>query len=125
MRSCLTQVEQNDSIIKSVIMKEPVKSVLRAKAKLNANGRIVIPAVVREAMGVKPGDTLLLDLEDGVLRVESLMMRVRRIQEEVAKYIPPGVLLSEELIAERREEARREEEEIQCDLEAARIRKAG
>lgn len=106
-------------------MSTNAKSAVRAKAKLSPNGRIVIPSALREQMGVKAGDTLMLDFEDGVLKIESLMTRVRRIQEEVAKYVPAGVSLSDELIAERREEARREEEEIQRDLEAARIRKAG
>jgi hypothetical protein len=52
-----------------------------------------------------------MEVEDGVLRVESHIARIRRIQSEVAKYAKPGVLASDELIAERRAEARREMEE--------------
>ena len=36
---------------------------------------------------------------------------IRRAQERVRRYIPEGVNLSDELIAERRAEARREDEE--------------
>jgi AbrB family looped-hinge helix DNA binding protein len=86
-------------------------SALQAKVRLSPNGRIVIPAGMREAMGIKPGETLLVDVEDGVLRVESYPSRIRRVQESLRKYIPPGRILSDELIAERREEARREIEE--------------
>jgi AbrB family looped-hinge helix DNA binding protein len=96
-----------------------VKDALHAKVPLSANGRIVIPAAIRQEMGFAPGDTLLMDVEDGVLRVESYPARIRRIQREVAHLTKPGVLASDELIAERREEARREEEEIARD-EAAR-----
>lgn len=96
-----------------------VKSRLHAKAPLSANGRIVIPAAIREELGFSPGETLLMDVEDGVLRIESYLARIRRIQREIAKYAKPGILASDELIAERREETRREEEEIERD-EAAR-----
>src|ERR1700677_423018 len=104
------------------LTKSPVKTGLSAKAALSANGRIVIPAAIREELGFAPGDTLLMDVEDGVLHIESYFARIRRIQQEIAKYIKPGILASDELIAERREEARREEEELQRDLAADRER---
>lgn len=99
-------------------------SLLHAKARLAANGRIVIPAEIREELGLKPGDTLLLDVEDGALRIESYPARIRRIQQEFSEYAKPGVLASDELIAERREEARREMEEFERDLKPGRIEKA-
>lgn len=87
-----------------------VKFEQSVKVRLGAHGRIVIPAALREQMGVKPGETLLLDMQDGALRIESHRARIRRIQEELKHYSKPGVLASDELIAERREEARREME---------------
>jgi AbrB family looped-hinge helix DNA binding protein len=102
-----------------------VKSFLNGTVKLNQNGRIVIPAEVRDQLGVKPGDELVWDFEDGVFRVETYMARIARIQRELEPYRIPGVLASEELIAERREEARREEEEFQRDMERERLRKEG
>jgi len=81
------------------------------RSKLNDNGRIVIPAEIRAKMGIKPGDTLFLTLEGDVLKVESQMSRIRRIQESMRALISGDRLLSDELIAERREEARRETEE--------------
>ncbi|MGB6719147.1 MAG: AbrB/MazE/SpoVT family DNA-binding domain-containing protein [Terracidiphilus sp.] len=80
-------------------------------ARLNGNGRIVIPAGIRKQMGLKPGDTLFLTIENGVLKIESHRARIRKIQEEFKKFAKPGVLASDELIAGRREEARREMEE--------------
>jgi AbrB family looped-hinge helix DNA binding protein len=80
-------------------------------AKINANGRIVIPALLRQRMGVAPGDTVMLSEEDGVLRVESHRAVIRRIQKEFEPYREPGVSWADELIAERRAEAKRELEE--------------
>ena len=85
--------------------------VFSADAKVNENGRILIPAAIREEMGIKAGDDMVLTLEDGVLRVESYRAVIRKVQEEMQQYKKPGVLVSEEFIAERREEARREREE--------------
>jgi AbrB family looped-hinge helix DNA binding protein len=94
--------------------------------KINQNGRIVIPAALRRQMGIKAGESVLMEVEDGVLRMESHRARIRRIQQEFAQYIRPGVLASDELIAERREEARREEEEMERDREfhQTRLQKA-
>ena len=88
-----------------------LRALRNVKSRVNDNGRIVIPARIRKSMGLKPGDVVLMSLEDGVLRIESQLARVRRIQEEFRKFATPGALASEELIAERREEARREMEE--------------
>ena len=103
-----------------------VKDVLHAKARLSPNGRVLIPAAIRKEMGFEPGESLFMDVEDGVLRIESFRARIRRIQREFAKYIKPGALASDELIADRREEARREEEEMERDREfhQARLQKA-
>jgi len=80
-------------------------------AKVNDNGRIVIPAEIRKAMGLNPGDTVAMTFEEGVLRIESQLARIRRIQAEFKPFSKPGVLASDELIAGRREEAQRELEE--------------
>ena len=97
----------------------------QAKARISPNGRIVIPAAIRQQLGVKPGDPILMDVEDGVLRLESYPSRIARIQHELAQYIPPGVSLADELIAERRTEARREQEEIDHEKEQGRTRQKG
>ncbi len=92
-------------------MEVAVGNVLRANARLNENGRVVIPAEMRKRMGLSAGDTLCLRVVDGVLTMESHRARIRRIQESMRQLIPPGRCLSDELIADRREEARSEMEE--------------
>jgi AbrB family looped-hinge helix DNA binding protein len=81
---------------------------LQARVTVGEKGRIVIPAEIREAAGINVGDTVELRLDDYGIRVSTRRARIRRAQERARRYIPKGVLLSEELMAERREEARKE-----------------
>jgi AbrB family looped-hinge helix DNA binding protein len=78
----------------------------RTVVRVAEGGRIVIPAVARKALGIEPGDEVVVSLEDDSLRIRSRKQALRRIQDLLAKRGRPGVSLSEELIRERREEAR-------------------
>ncbi len=77
-------------------------------AKIDRYGRIVIPSAVREELGVKPGDEVVLRVGDGQLQIFTRALAIRRAQEIVRQYVPPGHSLSDELIADRRAEAERE-----------------
>lgn len=78
---------------------------------LGARGRLVLPASLRERLGLKEGDRLVLTVEtDGSLRLVSLREQVRKLQG-LFKDIAPGTSLADELIQERREEALRENEQ--------------
>jgi len=74
------------------------------RTKIREGGRLVIPSVYRKALGLKPGDEVLLSLEDGELRVISTRQAIARAQTLVRHYVPEDRRLSEELIQERREE---------------------
>lgn len=79
------------------------------RVKLERGGRVVIPARYREAMGVKPGDELIMSLEeDGTVQIATPRVAIAHAQAMVRRYIPEGRLLSEELIKERRKESERE-----------------
>ena len=79
--------------------------------KLNADGRFVLPATLRQSIGVKPGDTLVIESDGDSLLVRSLDQVIREVQESFAPYRVPGVSVVDELIAERRAEAAKEETE--------------
>jgi AbrB family looped-hinge helix DNA binding protein len=84
---------------------------MAAHVRINQQGRIVIPAECRAAAGLKPGDELLIEaVEEGELRLFTRAQALRKAQQIVARY-GSGRDLVAELIAERREEARREEAE--------------
>lgn len=81
------------------------------KARINENGRIVIPAEIRKTMGLQSGDAVVMTLEEGVLRIESQRTKIRQIQDDFKKFAKPGSRASDELVDDRREEASREMEE--------------
>ena len=86
-------------------------SVERVRLKIDKAGRIVIPAEMRAAMLVQPGDTVTARVVDGEFRIVSPRAAIRRVQAHARAVIPPGVDIVEELIRDRREEARKEAEE--------------
>ncbi len=87
---------------------KPYTETLQAWTQIGEGGRVVIPAVMRAALGVQGGDTVLLRFDDGELRILTPRQAIRRAQELVRQYVPEGVSLADELIAERRLEAARE-----------------
>jgi len=92
---------------------EELKSVSHTRLRIDPAGRIVIPAEMRAAMLVKPGDTVTAEVVDGEFRIASPNVALKRAQAFARKWKAenPGVSVVDELIAERREEARRELEE--------------
>ena len=76
--------------------------------KVGPGGRIVIPAPMRRELGIEPGDSVTLKMEDGDLRIVSRQAALRRIRERLRKKVPHGVSLADELIKDRRAEAARE-----------------
>lgn len=79
-----------------------------ARARVNENGRVVIPASFRKTLGIEVGDELVLRIEDNELRISTLQRRVEKAQRLVRRHIKEGTSLVKELIAERREAAKRE-----------------
>jgi AbrB family looped-hinge helix DNA binding protein len=78
------------------------------RMRVNENGRVVIPASYRKALGINVGDEVVLRIEDDELRIMSLKRRIEQAQRRVRRYIKPGRSLADELIVERREAAKRE-----------------
>lgn len=84
---------------------------LLAKTKINANGRVVIPAAMRQALGLKSGDEVLLRVEDGEIRLYTYAHALESLQAAMRPYIEGKTGLVDEFIRERRAEARREQRE--------------
>jgi AbrB family looped-hinge helix DNA binding protein len=79
-----------------------------ARLRINENGRVVIPAAFRKALGINPGDEVILRLEDDELRITTMKKRIARAQAHARRHLKPGVSIVDEFIAERREAAKRE-----------------
>lgn len=101
-------------------MQLPLEDVMIAHTRISENGRIVIPAAMREKLGLKGGDVVLLTFEKDRMIVQSQQAAIRKTQQELRALVGPDRCLSDELIAERREEARREMAEFERDLDRTR-----
>jgi len=78
------------------------------RTRVSQNGRVVIPASFRKALGINVGDEVLLRLQDDELRITTQQRRIQRAQRRARRYLKPGTSLVDELLAERREAARDE-----------------
>ncbi len=82
-----------------------------AELRIGPQGRVVIPAAIRKALGLEPGQIVVGHVEEGRLVLEPRDTVLRRVQARFADAVPRDVSVAEELISERRQEARREAEE--------------
>lgn len=78
------------------------------KIRLLADGRMVIPAKMRSAMLIDEGGYLTARVVEGELRVLTPKAAVFRLRKRIREEVPRGVSLVDDLIAERRADARRE-----------------
>jgi len=74
---------------------------------LGRQGRLVIPAPLRKLLGLEEGDTLVAREEAGRLVLEKQAMVKQRLKARFAR-VSKDRSLADELIAERRKEAKRE-----------------
>ncbi len=82
------------------------------RAAIGKQGRVVIPAEIRRALDLQPGMTLTFSVRDGEVVISTPMAAARKLQEIFASAPKrPGVFASEQLIAERRAEAKRDLED--------------
>ena len=81
---------------------------LSYRAKVDPSGRIVIPAELRIRLGIAEGDELIVESDGEHVVVKTAEQALKDAQAYFASFVPPGVSLVDELLKERREEARRE-----------------
>ena len=79
------------------------------RTSIGPGGRVVIPAAYRKALEVDEGDYIVMQMDGDELRVVNDEKEFERAREVLAKYVPEGVSLVDELIADRRREAAAEE----------------
>jgi len=82
---------------------------MQAEVQLGAQGRLVIPASFRKALGFESGDTLIARLDEDRLVLEKAETIKQRLKARFAT-VPKDVSLAGELLAERREAVKHEAE---------------
>lgn len=80
---------------------------METMTRIGPGGRVVIPAEYRRKLGLKPGDEVVLVLEDDEVRMLSRRAAIKQIQSLVRQYVPRDRSLVDELLRERREEVAR------------------
>jgi AbrB family looped-hinge helix DNA binding protein len=78
---------------------------------MSENGRILIPSAIREQLGFKPNGKIFAEIKDGSLVLTPLAQHYANLRAYFDKHlnVPEGVSLVDELIADRRLEAKRED----------------
>ena len=79
----------------------------RIPVRLGPQGRLVVPVELRRELGLEEGTELAIRREGRRLILEPRSEVLRRLRRRFSE-VPDGVSLSDELAADRAEEARRE-----------------
>jgi AbrB family looped-hinge helix DNA binding protein len=78
--------------------------------KIGRQGRVVIPASIRRELGIEPGDDLSVRVRGRSLVLEPPDVALERARRHFRDSSADGQSLVDELIADRRKEARMERE---------------
>jgi len=79
-----------------------------SRVRVDSAGRVVVPSEIREKLGIEPGADLIMSADSQGIHLQTFGQAVQRAQHALAPYRVEGVSLVDELIKERREEARKE-----------------
>ena len=79
--------------------------------KMGQGRRVAIPAELCREHGLEPGTPVVVESTPSGIVVRPLSTVIRDVQDYFLQAVPQDVLLSEELIRERRAEAEREDRE--------------
>jgi bifunctional DNA-binding transcriptional regulator/antitoxin component of YhaV-PrlF toxin-antitoxin module len=77
--------------------------------KLGEGRRVAIPAELCHQYGIEPGDPVVLEPSETGIVIRPLDAVIREVQAFFSTIKPADGLLSDELIRDRREEAKRED----------------
>ena len=75
------------------------------RVRIDAAGRIVVPAGFRKSLGIGPGEELLMSLDDGFVRLQTIDAALERVRVIARRRRRNDASVVDEFIAERRAEA--------------------
>jgi AbrB family looped-hinge helix DNA binding protein len=76
--------------------------------KVDASGRIVLPSQTRERLNIAGGDTVMIVEDESGVHLKTRDQLITEAQAYFASFVPRGVLLSEEVLQDRRSEIERD-----------------
>lgn len=83
--------------------------------EVGANGSVVLPREVLEALGARPGGLIIADFDEERFTLVGGETGIQFMKARLAQPSPPGARMSDELIEDRRREAAIDELEAQMD----------
>jgi len=89
-------------------MAQKTVQAIRPPTRVDRHGRIVIPAEIRQELGLKPGVAVTFSVQDGGLKVMTVREAIKQVQERVHDRLGDTTGLLDEFLAERRREAENE-----------------
>ena len=89
-------------------MRPPDRKHATFRAKVDPAGRVLIPAIARQRLGIGYGDDVLVEVEEHGLRITTAQQTLKEVQAYFAAIKKPGESVVDELIHDRRDEAARE-----------------
>lgn len=78
-------------------------------SKIDAGGRLIIPAQARKALSLESGGPVVLTLVDGELRVRSVASAMAELQAQTSSFLSGDGASVSAFLAARRAEAARED----------------
>ena len=75
------------------------------RVRVDSAGRIVVPAGFRKALGIGAGEELLMSMDDGFVRLQTIDVALERVRAIARGKRRSDVSVVDEFIAERRREA--------------------
>jgi bifunctional DNA-binding transcriptional regulator/antitoxin component of YhaV-PrlF toxin-antitoxin module len=89
----------------------------RERVTLDRDGRVLLPVAFCAELGLQPGDALVVECDGDSLLVRSPDAALQETQHYFRQFVPAGVSVVDELIADRRAEAERDEAETAARLD--------
>jgi AbrB family looped-hinge helix DNA binding protein len=78
------------------------------RVKVDSSGRILLPSDARERRHIANGDTVIVVEDANGLQIKTREQLLAEAQAYFAKFVPRGVLLSDEVNEDRRAECERD-----------------
>ena len=86
----------------------PADTAMPGKIPVAPDGSVVLPASVTKALALRGGDVLFVRIHDGEVHLLTRKAVTRRVQAAAREFLPPGISLVDELLADRRREVEAE-----------------